>query len=233
MADNSSKRPRATRASDPQHRSVSSGAPRTPAPAPETPQAKHPSSKASREPEARCPEGGGWNGHSPHLFHLSNWAPDRFDGGTLRGANADNWKIMRGQEGAVYLVRLEPGGVREPHWHPSAWELNFIISGKARWSILGLQGEHTAFEANKGDLVFAPQGHFHYFENAGEEDLVVLIVFNTDAAEPRNDIGIVASLSAMPPDVLALFMGVSPQVFENMKRRVLPVTIAKRRTRGD
>jgi oxalate decarboxylase len=229
VADNYRKRTRATPASGPRHRLVSSGAPRTPDAAPETSRAGHPSGKASREPEAPCPEGGGWNANSPQLFHLSNWAPDRFDGGTIRGANDDNWQILRGQEGSANLVRLEPGGVREPHWHPNAWEFNFVISGKARWTVLGLLGEHTAFEANEGDLVFAPRGHYHYFENSGDDDLLVLIVFNASSSEPRNDIGIVASLSVLPPDVLALFMGVSPQVFENMKRRVAPVTIAKRK----
>jgi oxalate decarboxylase len=229
VSENSSKPTDATQPGDPHHSPVISGASRAPEGAPETPQAGGPSGRASSRAEAPCPEGGGWNGRSPHLFHLANWAPDRFDGGTIRNANADNWHILKGQEGSVVLTRLEPGGVREPHWHPSAWEFNFVISGKARWTILGVQGEHARFEANKGDLVFAPQGHFHYFENAGDDDLLVLIVFNTSTPEPRNDIGIVASLSALPPDVLALFMGVSPQVFENMKRRVAPVTISKRK----
>jgi oxalate decarboxylase len=118
---------------------------------------------------------GGWSGQHPHMFHLSAWAPDVFTGGTLQGATGDNWKILSGQQAAVYLARLEPCGVREPHWHPSAWELNFVVSGSARWSFVGPEATHDTFEVVKGDLVFAPQGHFHYFENASDtEDLVVL-----------------------------------------------------------
>jgi hypothetical protein len=26
------------------------------------------------------------------------------------------------------LTVLRPGGIREPHWHPSAWELNYVMS---------------------------------------------------------------------------------------------------------
>ena len=45
------------------------------------------------------------------------------------------------------------------------------------------------FEGGAGDAIFAPQGHFHYFENASEtEDLIVLIVFNADSAEPLDDV---------------------------------------------
>ncbi|WP_250455301.1 cupin domain-containing protein [Caballeronia sp. ATUFL_M2_KS44] len=172
---------------------------------------------------------GGWSGQHPHAFHLSAWAPDVFAGGTLQGATGDNWKILSGQQASVYLARLEPGGVREPHWHPSAWELNFVISGVARWSFVGPEATHDAFEVAQGDLVFAPQGHFHYFENASEtEELVVLIVFNSSASEPADDIGIVASLSAIPAEVLAAVFGASPELFAKIPRKIERVTIAKR-----
>jgi oxalate decarboxylase len=103
---------------------------------------------------------GGFSSQHPHVFHLASTSPEVFDGGTLQGATEDNWKILGGQQRSVYLARLKPGGIREPHWHPSAWAMNFIISGKARWSFVGPEGTHDTFEAQKGDLVFAPQGHF-------------------------------------------------------------------------
>jgi len=60
-------------------------------------------------------------------------------------------------------------------------------------------GTQDVFEAGKGDVIFAPQAHYHYFENASAtEELVALIVFNSDAAEPKDDIGIGQSLTAIP-----------------------------------
>jgi len=175
------------------------------------------------------PTAGGWSGQHPHMFHLSAWAPDVFTGGTLQGATGDNWKILASQQASVYLARLEPRGVREPHWHPSAWELNFVISGSARWSFVGPEATHDTFEVTKGDLVFAPQGHFHYFENASEtEDLVVLIVFNSSASEPADDVGIVASLSAIPVDVLGAVFGASPELFQQVPRKLERVTITRK-----
>jgi oxalate decarboxylase len=172
---------------------------------------------------------GGWSGQHPHMFHLSAWAPDVFTGGTLQGATGDNWKILAGQQASVYLARLEPRGLREPHWHPSAWELNFVISGSARWSFVGPEATHDAFDAVKGDLVFAPQGHFHYFENASDtEDLVVLIIFNSSASEPADDVGIVASLSSIPADVLGAVFGASPEIFKQIPRKLERVTITRK-----
>jgi oxalate decarboxylase len=104
-----------------------------------------------------------------------------------------------------------------------------VISGKVRWSFVGPQATHDTFEAEKGDLVFAPQGHFHYFENASEtEELVVLIVFNTGAGEPDDDVGIVAALSAIPPDVLGGAFKTSPEALKNLPRKLERVTITRK-----
>jgi oxalate decarboxylase len=95
--------------------------------------------------------------------------------------------------------------------------------------VVGPKAMHDRFEAMQGDLVFAPQGHFHYFENASDdEDLVVLIAFNTSMQEPDDDIGIVAALSAMPTDVLGAVFKTSPSAFENLPRRMERVTIARK-----
>ncbi|MGY2063706.1 cupin domain-containing protein, partial [Nocardia gipuzkoensis] len=117
-----------------------------------------------------------------HLFKLKAADRANFDGGYLQGANEDNFPVLQGQKGSVYFVHLEVGGLREPHWHPSAWELNYIIAGRARWTILGTHPDGTyhndTFEAEQADLVFAPQGYFHYFENAStDKPLDVLVTF--------------------------------------------------------
>ena len=172
---------------------------------------------------------GGVDPNHPHLFHLADAPANVFDGGGLQGAHGENWKILEGQEGAVYIARLKPGGIREPHWHPSAWEMNFVMQGRVRWTFVGPEATQDNFEAGKGDLVFAPQGHFHYFENASDvEDLVVLIVFNSSSTEPDDDIGLVQSLSAIPPDVLAAVFGGSPDTFNDLPKKLGRVVISSK-----
>lgn len=173
------------------------------------------------------------SGPSPHLFHLKASKPGSYDGGTLRGANEETFPILKGQNGAVYFVTLEVGGVREPHWHPSAWELNYIISGSAKWTILGTHPDgsyhNDAFEAGPGDLVFAPEGFFHYFENSSRtEELTVLIMFNSSTPEPNDDLGIVASFNSVPRDVLAASFGVPVSAFDAIPKEIKPVVITKR-----
>jgi oxalate decarboxylase len=67
----------------------------------------------------------------------------------------------------VVLTVLNPGGIREPHWHPSAWELNYVISGQARWSVIEPEDYHDASVAQPGELVFLPQGSFSTSRTTG------------------------------------------------------------------
>jgi oxalate decarboxylase len=123
--------------------------------------------------------------------------------------------------------------MREPHWHPTAWELNYIISGTATWTILGTHPDgryrRDVFQAHQGDLVFVPQGFFHFFGNAATDTpLQVLIVFNTSAQEPNDDIGIVAALNSIPREILAAAFGVPVSAFDRIPTDIKPVIITKR-----
>jgi oxalate decarboxylase len=171
--------------------------------------------------------------NSSYLFRFSATAPTTFDGGLLRGAHDGNFPIMRDQKGSVYLIHLDGGGIREPHWHPTAWELNFVISGRARWSMLGTHPDgsyhNETFEAGPHDLVFAPQGFFHYFENVSDtEPLDVVVVFNTSTQEPNDDIGIVGTINSLPRPVLAACFGVPVSALDNIPTAVKPVVITRR-----
>ncbi len=153
-----------------------------------------------------------------HLFHLGAQAPDVHDGGSFRQASGENFPILRGQEASIVLLTLQPGGIREPHWHPSAWELNIVTSGVAAWVIIDGNGNHETFEQHPGDVVFAPQGSFHYFENRGPAEMKIVIIQNTSAAEDKDNIGIGESLSRLPPRVLSAVFGVPAETFDSFKK---------------
>src|SRR5205814_1125210 len=112
-----------------------------------------------------------------------------------------------------------------PHWHPSAWEATYVISGTVKWTILGTHPDgayhQQNFTANTGDLIFIPEGFFHYFENGSTtEPLKVLVIFNTSTPEPNDDLGILASFNSMPRDVLAAVFGVPQSAFDRIPTEV-------------
>ncbi|HTI74631.1 MAG TPA: cupin domain-containing protein [Mycobacterium sp.] len=153
-----------------------------------------------------------------HLFRLGAQAPTKLDGGSFQQADEDNFPILEGQEASILMLTLQPGGIREPHWHPSAWEINLVTSGVAAWVVIDGNGNHESFDQHVGDVVFAPQGSFHYFENRGPDEMKIVIIQNTSAPEGKDNIGIGESLSALPPRVLSAVFGVPADTFKSFKK---------------
>jgi oxalate decarboxylase len=153
-----------------------------------------------------------------HLFHLSAQPPTTLNGGSFQQADEETFPILKGQEASILALTMQPGGIREPHWHPSAWELNLVTSGVATWVVVDGNSNHEAFDQHVGDVVFAPQGSFHYFENRGSSDLTIVIIQNTSAPEAKDNIGIGESLSSLPPRVLSAVFGVPAETFNSFKK---------------
>ncbi len=163
-----------------------------------------------------------------HLFHLGESPLSSFDGGSFRQADEENFPILKGQEASIVLLTLQPGGIREPHWHPSAWEINIVTKGVASWSLVDGNGNHESFDQKAGDVVFAPQGSFHYFENRGTDDMKIVIVQNTSAPEAKDNIGIGESISKLPPRVLSAIFGVPEKTFDSFKKFDKAIIVLRR-----
>jgi oxalate decarboxylase len=153
-----------------------------------------------------------------HLFHLGAQPLNTYDGGSFQQADEENFPILKGQAASIVKLTLQPGGIREPHWHPSAWEINIVTSGVAAWVVVDGNGNHESFDQHAGDVVFAPQGSFHYFENRGPGDMKIAIIQNTSAPEAKDNIGIGESLSMLPPRVLSAVFGVPAETFKPFKK---------------
>ena len=153
-----------------------------------------------------------------HLFHLGASPVTSFDGGSFQQADEQNFPILTGQQASIVLLTLQPGGIREPHWHPSAWEINIVTKGVAYWVLVDGNGNHESFEQKVGDVVFAPQGSFHFFENRGADDMKIVIIQNTSAAESDDNIGIGESISKLPPRVLSAIFGVPAATFDRFTK---------------
>jgi oxalate decarboxylase len=114
---------------------------------------------------------------------------------------------------ALFSLRIAKNGVREPHWHPNATELNYVIEGKARLTILSPSGDVDSFELlpNQGSII--PAGYFHHIENIGPKELHMTVFFNNALPD---DIGLSGALSAYSAETLASLFGVKPEFFAEL-----------------
>src|SRR6476659_6630471 len=130
---------------------------------------------------------------SVYTFNLDEATPQvSTANGSRTTANADNFPILSGM--GMLLLRLEKGGVREPHWHPNASELSYCIKGQVRFTVYGPNKEMETSEIGKGQVFFVPAGYFHYLENSDDvnNDTVASFFGN----ENPEFIGLVGGLSS-------------------------------------
>jgi len=72
-------------------------------------------------------------GKTPFTFNLAACPPQVVaKGGTIQEANQCTFPGLAGNALSIYLLTLEPGAVRIPHWHPDAAELDYCLAGTCR-----------------------------------------------------------------------------------------------------
>jgi oxalate decarboxylase len=149
-----------------------------------------------------------------HRYRLLAQRPDTYPGGTNRLVSQREFPISTTITGA--LMRIKPGGMRELHWHPNADEWQYYIGGRARMSVFGSNGRVRLEEFNAGDVGYVPQGYGHYIENAGGEDLELLIVLNNGTYE---SISLANWMGANPHLLLATNFEVPESTFKDFLTR--------------
>ena len=154
---------------------------------------------------------------NPYKFNLKE-APQiqskiQSNGGTVILANAYSFPVVDGL--ACYSLILRKGGIREPHWHPNAAELDYVIKGNARMTIFSPGGDIDTFEVGPEQIVFIPTAYFHYIENIGDEELHFAVFFSH---EKPQDIDISGAFGSYSNEVLGAVFNVNPKIFESLPK---------------
>ncbi|KJJ40953.1 oxalate decarboxylase [Bacillus subtilis] len=122
----------------------------------------------------------GPNGEVPYPFtyRLLEQEPIESEGGKVYIADSTNFTVSKTIASA--FVTVEPGAMRELHWHPNTHEWQYYISGKARMTVFASDGHARTFNYQAGDVGYVPFAMGHYVENIGDEPLVFLEIFKDD-----------------------------------------------------
>jgi oxalate decarboxylase len=132
-----------------------------------------------------------------HKYRLLDQSPIKFDGGMERVVSSREFPIQTTLTAA--RLDLEPGALREMHWHPHADEWQYYIRGRARVGVFGSHGRARTEEFGPGNVAFIPQGQGHYVESVGPDPLEVLILFNSGVYQ---EISLASWLGGNPSQLL-------------------------------
>jgi oxalate decarboxylase len=116
---------------------------------------------------------------------------------------------------AAALVEVDPGGMRELHWHPNAAEWQYYISGRARMTVFAASGHARTFDYQAGDVGYVPFAMGHYVENTSDETLVFLEMFRSDHFA---DISLNQWMALTPPELVKAHLNIDDQTIAALSK---------------
>ena len=118
------------------------------------------------------------------------------------------------------LVEIEPGGMRELHWHPNNNEWQYYIEGQARMGVFAASGQARTFDFAAGDVGYVPFAMGHYIENTGTTPVRFLEVFKSNYYA---DVSLNQWLALTPSELVQAHLKVDPQTLAAFHRQKAPV----------
>lgn len=112
---------------------------------------------------------------SPFSFHMKDAPVIESEAGRVRIVDVNNFPAAKTISAA--FIEVEPGGMRELHWHPKASEWQYYIQGQARMTVFLSGGSARTFDYRAGDVGVVPIVAGHYVQNTGDETLIFVEVF--------------------------------------------------------
>jgi oxalate decarboxylase len=153
-----------------------------------------------------------------HRYRLLAQAPHSIHaGGREWRVDAERFPVSTTMTGVI--LDLEPGGLRELHWHPNADEWQYLIAGRVRVTMFGAKGRFRSETLERGDVGYIPMGYGHSIDNLSTtEPARVLIALNTGHYQ---SIDLSLWLASNPDYVLRTNFGRPEAIVERLPRQRL------------
>jgi oxalate decarboxylase len=158
---------------------------------------------------------------SPFSYRLLAQEPIRTTGGTVRISESTNFPVATTISAA--FVEVEPGAMREMHWHPNANEAQYYISGQARMTVFAADSTAGTFDYQPGDVGFVPRNMGHYIENTGTTKLQFLELWRTDKFA---DVSLRQWLAFTPYDLVHANVKIDKSVLAKIPTHKTPIVPA-------
>ena len=144
-------------------------------------------------------------------FPLGETAPKTWRGGTAKEATVAEFPVSEKLAG-VYMT-LEPGGLREMHWHANAAEWAYVIEGHCRVTTIDPEGLAEIVDFGPGDVWYFPRGHGHSIQGLGPGPCTFVLVFDNGYFSEFGTFSITDWVAHTPPELLAKNFGLPASTF--------------------
>jgi oxalate decarboxylase len=144
------------------------------------------------------------------------FALEKSDGKVIGGsygkeATVAQLPISKGIAGVS--MRLEPGAMRELHWHATAAEWAFVIEGRVRTTVVDPNGLAETNDFDPGDVWYFPRGHGHMLQCLDEKPCHFILIFDNGYFSEFGTFSITDWIGHTPPALLAKNFGLPEATF--------------------
>lgn len=151
----------------------------------------------------------------PHVHDLLGQKPvSTEEGNTLKLVTAKEFPASFDMAGAV--IHLEPGAMRQLHWHPNADEWQYVLKGEMVLGVFASEGKASVSRLAAGDVGYVPRGYGHALRNDSDQPVDILVVFN---AGDYQSINLNDWIATNPNSVLGNTFQIPPELIEQLPRR--------------
>ncbi len=131
-------------------------------------------------------------------------------------ATVEQLPISKGIAGVS--MQLEPGAMRELHWHATAAEWAFVIEGRVRTTVMDPQGSAETNDFGPWDVWYFPRGHAHMLECLGDKPTHFILIFDNGYFSEFGTFSITDWLGHTPKALLAKNFGLPESTFEGFPK---------------
>src|SRR5436305_1469785 len=127
-------------------------------------------------------------------------------------ATVEQLPISKGIAGVS--MRIEPGAMRELHWHATAAEWAFVDKGRVRTTVIAPGGTTETNDFEPGDVWYFPRGYAHMLETLGDEPCHFVLIFDNGYFSEYGTFSISDWIGHTPKPLLAKNFGVPESTFD-------------------
>jgi oxalate decarboxylase len=147
-----------------------------------------------------------------YTWHASAHPATKYQGGSVKTIDVTNFPETTL---SALIMEIEPGAMRELHWHPDADEWQYYLEGEARMTVFDATSKARTFNYTSGDVGFVPRTMGHYIENIGSTTLRLINVFNSPKYK---DVSLNNWMALTPPDLLRGHLNLDETAMKALKR---------------
>jgi oxalate decarboxylase len=115
-------------------------------------------------------------------------------------------------------MRLEPGFIRELHWHATAAEWAYVLTGRCRTTVIDPEGRSETNDFEPGDIWYFPRGHGHSIQCLGQTACHFILIFDNGYFSEFGTFSVTDWIRLAPPSLVAKNLGLPPAALAKFPR---------------